>query len=248
MPLTLLLVLHTRNNTDGNKLVTFSGIALYYGDLYYIIKILFSSSRSPCLLGWKDLLDMQGTGGEGGEQYRHQEISGGYSGEEGGGEEGGRLVMLFVCECMNVCCDQSGLYPRPTHVQKVQFSFIKMYYINNVHVFMCSSKVILLHVLKFKIAATLDARTHGDIIFIVTLLMRSWGSTVNCTLEGRREEGVGVERSSLDRSQAPMPPSSPVKSSSQAPMPPPSPVKFSSQAPMPPPSPVKSFTNLFMND
>ena len=97
--------------------------------------------------------------------------------------------MLFVCECMNVCCDQSVLYPGLAHVQKVQFSFIKMY---NVHVFMCSSKVILLHVLKFKIAATLDARTHGDIIFIVTSLMRSWGSIVNCTLEGRREEGVGT--------------------------------------------------------
>ena len=26
--------LHTRNNTDGNKLVIFSGIALYYGDTY----------------------------------------------------------------------------------------------------------------------------------------------------------------------------------------------------------------------
>ena len=32
LPLALLLVLHTHNNTDGNKLVIFSGIALYYGD------------------------------------------------------------------------------------------------------------------------------------------------------------------------------------------------------------------------
>ena len=32
LPLALLLVLRTRNNTDGNKLVIFSGIALYYGD------------------------------------------------------------------------------------------------------------------------------------------------------------------------------------------------------------------------
>jgi len=32
----LLLVLRTRNNTDGNKLVIFSGIALYYGDNYII--------------------------------------------------------------------------------------------------------------------------------------------------------------------------------------------------------------------
>ena len=29
-------MLHTRNNTDGNKLVIFSGIALYYGDTYII--------------------------------------------------------------------------------------------------------------------------------------------------------------------------------------------------------------------
>ena len=27
-------MLHTRNNTDGNELVIFSGIALYYGDNY----------------------------------------------------------------------------------------------------------------------------------------------------------------------------------------------------------------------
>ena len=35
-PLALLLVLCTRNSTDGNKLVIFSGIALYYGDTYII--------------------------------------------------------------------------------------------------------------------------------------------------------------------------------------------------------------------
>ena len=34
--LALLLVLRTRNNTDGNKLVIFSGIALYYGDNYIL--------------------------------------------------------------------------------------------------------------------------------------------------------------------------------------------------------------------
>ena len=34
LPLALLLVLRTRNNTDSNKLVTFSVIALYYGDTY----------------------------------------------------------------------------------------------------------------------------------------------------------------------------------------------------------------------
>ena len=35
-PLALLLVLRTRNNTDGNKLMLFSGIALYYSDNYII--------------------------------------------------------------------------------------------------------------------------------------------------------------------------------------------------------------------
>ena len=34
--LALLLVLRTRNNTDGNKLVIFSGKALYYGDTYML--------------------------------------------------------------------------------------------------------------------------------------------------------------------------------------------------------------------
>ena len=34
LPLALLLVLRTRNNTDSNKLVIFSGIALYYGNTY----------------------------------------------------------------------------------------------------------------------------------------------------------------------------------------------------------------------
>ena len=34
LPLALLLVLHTHNNTDGNKLMIFSGIASYYGDNY----------------------------------------------------------------------------------------------------------------------------------------------------------------------------------------------------------------------
>ena len=32
LPLPLLLALCTHNNTDGNKLVIFSGIALYYGE------------------------------------------------------------------------------------------------------------------------------------------------------------------------------------------------------------------------
>ena len=36
LPLALLLVLRTRNNTDGNKLVIFSGIASYCGDNYIL--------------------------------------------------------------------------------------------------------------------------------------------------------------------------------------------------------------------
>ena len=35
--LALLLVLRTRNNTDSNKLVIFSGIASYYGDNYIVL-------------------------------------------------------------------------------------------------------------------------------------------------------------------------------------------------------------------
>ena len=45
LPLALLLVLRTRNNADGNKLVIFSGIASYYGDnqwltlLFHLLRI-----------------------------------------------------------------------------------------------------------------------------------------------------------------------------------------------------------------
>ena len=41
LPLALLLVLHTHNNTDGNKLMIFSGIASYYGDNLYIKSRIF---------------------------------------------------------------------------------------------------------------------------------------------------------------------------------------------------------------
>ena len=47
--LALLLMLCTRNNTDGNKLVTFSGIASYYGD-NYIIQYM-THKQCYCLLG-----------------------------------------------------------------------------------------------------------------------------------------------------------------------------------------------------
>ena len=40
----LLLVLRTRNNTDGNKLVIFSGIASYYGDNYIVLKSMEKQS------------------------------------------------------------------------------------------------------------------------------------------------------------------------------------------------------------
>ena len=38
--LALLLMLHTRNNTDGNKLVIFSSIRLYYGDTSVMTHVL----------------------------------------------------------------------------------------------------------------------------------------------------------------------------------------------------------------
>ena len=37
LPLALLLMLHTHNNTDGNKLVIFSSIASYCGDTYIML-------------------------------------------------------------------------------------------------------------------------------------------------------------------------------------------------------------------
>ena len=40
LPLALLLRLRTRNNTDGNKLMIFSGNTLYYGDSYILPKFL----------------------------------------------------------------------------------------------------------------------------------------------------------------------------------------------------------------
>ena len=49
-PLALLLVLHTRNNTDGNKLVIFSGIALYCGDTYIIYFLLCICTEVSTLL------------------------------------------------------------------------------------------------------------------------------------------------------------------------------------------------------
>ena len=47
LPLALLLMLCTRNNTDGSKLEVFSGIALYCGDTC----IIFSTSLVPCFCG-----------------------------------------------------------------------------------------------------------------------------------------------------------------------------------------------------
>ena len=53
--LALLLVLHTCNNTDGNKLVIFSGSALYYGDNYIVMNESATHSCSkmmPMLYSW----------------------------------------------------------------------------------------------------------------------------------------------------------------------------------------------------
>ena len=40
-------MLRTRNNTDGNKLVIFSGIASYYGDNYIILQPLIDVASFP---------------------------------------------------------------------------------------------------------------------------------------------------------------------------------------------------------
>ena len=37
LPLAFLLVLCTRNNTDSNKMMIFSNIALYYGDTFILL-------------------------------------------------------------------------------------------------------------------------------------------------------------------------------------------------------------------
>ena len=55
----LLLMLCTRNNTDGNKLVIFSGIALYYGDTYILLEVVTSlrgSSTQPFAAGRRRLI------------------------------------------------------------------------------------------------------------------------------------------------------------------------------------------------
>ena len=41
LPSVSLLVLRTRNNTDGSKLVISSGIALYYADTYVVVNVTF---------------------------------------------------------------------------------------------------------------------------------------------------------------------------------------------------------------
>ena len=50
--LALLLMLQTRNNTDGNKLVIFSGIASYYGDNY----ILFAELQGYSIICKSDVI------------------------------------------------------------------------------------------------------------------------------------------------------------------------------------------------
>ena len=53
LPLALLLVLRTRNNTDGNKLVIFFGIASYYGDYNYISSVCVNKKYIPFLHTYK---------------------------------------------------------------------------------------------------------------------------------------------------------------------------------------------------
>ena len=53
LPLALLLVLRTRNNTDGNKLVIFSGIASYYGDNYIVH---FDTAKFHFQHNWSDII------------------------------------------------------------------------------------------------------------------------------------------------------------------------------------------------
>ena len=45
LPLALLLMLRTRNNTDSNKLMIFSGIASYYGDNYIVSATFLSENK-----------------------------------------------------------------------------------------------------------------------------------------------------------------------------------------------------------
>ena len=49
LPVALLLMLCTRNNTDSNKLVIFPGIALYYGDNYIVLPEILAIFK---LGGW----------------------------------------------------------------------------------------------------------------------------------------------------------------------------------------------------
>ena len=54
LPLALLLILHTRNDTDGNKVAIISGLALYYGDTYVLSYVcpthanVWESMGKPC--------------------------------------------------------------------------------------------------------------------------------------------------------------------------------------------------------
>ena len=51
LPLALLFVLCTRNNTDGNKLVIFSHITLYYGDNYIVLESQLVHAGTANLVG-----------------------------------------------------------------------------------------------------------------------------------------------------------------------------------------------------
>ena len=53
LPLALLLVLRTCNNTDSNKLVILSGIAWYYGDNYILALLLIVLTFHNIVRQWK---------------------------------------------------------------------------------------------------------------------------------------------------------------------------------------------------
>ena len=57
LPLALLLVLRTRNKTDGNKLVIFFGIALYYGDTCIIFPLHPCLHRNRYRYHWQEVVD-----------------------------------------------------------------------------------------------------------------------------------------------------------------------------------------------
>ena len=57
LPLALLLMLRTHNKTDGNKLVIFFGIALYYGDTCIIFPLHPCLHRNRYRYHWQEVVE-----------------------------------------------------------------------------------------------------------------------------------------------------------------------------------------------